>query len=78
MLLRCFPLHKLDLVAIRVFYKRDHRGAVFHRPRFARDFATALFDFGAGFVGVVHLDRDVAVTGSNSQFKTWGLKLGAL
>src|SRR3989344_5233334 len=40
--------------------KGDDRAAVFHRPGLARHLAAALFDFRAGFVGVVHLDRDVA------------------
>ena len=35
------PLHKLNLVAVRIFDKGNDGGAVFHRPGFARDLATA-------------------------------------
>ena len=34
---------------------------MFHRPWFARNLATAFFNFFAGFVGIVHFNRDMAV-----------------
>src|SRR3954471_6017003 len=55
-------LDELDLVAVRVFYERDDGGSMLHRTGFARNLAALRFYRFAGFVGVVHFERDMAIS----------------
>src|SRR5690606_14892989 len=56
-----FALDELDFVAVGVFYKGDHGGAVLHGAGFARHLAAFLLDLFTGFVGVFDFERDVAI-----------------
>src|ERR1700686_3313811 len=58
------PLDQLDLVAVRILRERDHGGSVLHGACLPRDDAAAALDLGAGRLGVVHLDGDMAVAGA--------------
>src|SRR5205085_1101753 len=53
-------LDELDLVAVRVFYKRDHRRATFYRSGLARHPAAVGAHAFAGLFYVGHADRDMA------------------
>src|ERR1700686_1535086 len=58
------PLDQLDLVAVRILREGDHGGSVLHGACLPRDDAAAALDLGAGRLGVVHLDGDMAVAGA--------------
>jgi hypothetical protein len=57
-------LDQFDAVAVGVLDEGDHGAAVLHRPGLAHHLAAAALDPGAGGVGIVDLDRDVAEAGA--------------
>src|SRR5690625_903610 len=62
--LSVLQIQKLDLIAVRIFDKRQHGGAVFHRARLAHDGAASGTNIITGAVNILDTNRNVAITGA--------------
>ena len=59
-----FFFDKLNLIAVRIFHKRDNGSAAFYRARFTRHVAAVVANALAGLRRVFHANGDVAVSGA--------------